>query len=163
MKSCLETLRCEAFFSGLRVVAFFGFGLHRPLVSLEFEWTILALTSDTFMFTVFALWLELSLLKSPKHLFNRVIVLIPYKRPCKKVCHVHTHTHTVPAESLLCCLRHLNLSHWWLPLRLYTITSNSISSDKRQHTLESSYRAFDHSFSCPEYIHDESILESHTV
>lgn len=95
-------------FSGLRVVvlAFLVSDYIQPLVSLEFELAILALTSATLIFTVFALWLKLSLLKSPKHLFNLVIVLKAYKRPYKKVCHIHTHT-----ESLLYWLRQLNLSH----------------------------------------------------
>lgn len=120
-------------FSALRVVvlAFLVSDYILPLVSLEFELTILALTSDTLMFTVFALWLELSLLKSPRHLFNRVIVFIAYK----KVCHIHIHTHSsywiavILAETFK--PQSLNVNLWWLPIQSHLIPSAQL---KRQHT-----------------------------
>lgn len=114
------------------VLAFLGSDYILPLVSLEFELTILALTSDTLMFTVFALWLGLSLLKSPRHLFNRVIVLIAYKK--RFATFIYTHRSywitVILAETFK--PQSLKVNLWWLPIQSHLIPSAQL---KRQHTL----------------------------
>lgn len=127
----METLQYEAFFLLWGSLCLHSWVQITFCLSLEFELTILALTSDTLMFTVFALWLGLSLLKSPRHLFNRVIVLIVYK----KVCHIHIHTHSsywitvILAETFK--PQSLNVNLWWLPIQSHLIPSAQL---KRQHT-----------------------------